>query len=278
MKRFKNSFSLTELKPPTMLPVNGGEFLIGTSNEDIQTLQLKQSDWAYDWTDNDLFENEQPRHTVQIATFEIAQYPVSNLDYFQFTIDSGYRLPRSWKGFTFPDSTADHPVVSVSKLDAEAYITWLNRRTREQYRLPTEVEWEAASRGKDGRIYPWGNTFDPWRCNTSESAKRATTPLGAYSPSGDSPCGAADMVGNVWEWTSTIFEPYPYTTEDGREEPKPKSWYVIRGGAWYYSRKLARCAVREEMLESSLSLMIGFRLARSIDPAKLPPPPEAKQS
>jgi len=254
-----------EVKMPNLLVVQGGDFLVGTSNDDIKHLQLKQSDWAYDWSDNELFESEQPQHKATITTFEIAQFPVTNAEYSQFALATGYRLPKSWRGFTFPDDLADHPVVTVSKVDAEAYITWLNKVLRTHFRLPSEIEWEAAARGKDGRLYPWGHTFDPWRCNTSESAKRGTTSVGLYSPGGDSPCGAADMVGNVWEWTKSLLEPYPYDPNDGREAVVPNGTYVVRGGSWYYSRKLARCAVREGMQENSSSLMCGFRLARSIE-------------
>jgi len=72
------------------------------------------------------------------------------------------------------------------------------------------------------------------------------------------------MIGNVWEWTSSQYKPYPYRANDGREEKVPKVSYVIRGGAWYYTRKLARCAAREGMLDEQMSPIIGFRLARSL--------------
>ena len=94
--------------------------------------------------------------------------------------------------------------------------------------------------------------------------KKGTTPAGSYSPSGDSLYGVADMVGNVWEWTQSLFMPYPYRPNTNREEIKLSGRYVVRGGAWYYSRKLARCAVREGVLQDHLSPSIGFRLARSI--------------
>jgi toxoflavin biosynthesis protein ToxD len=154
--------------------------------------------------------------------------------------------------------------VGVSKLDAEMYIAWLNQNTGMNFRLPTEAEWEYAARGNDGRIFPWGNTFDPWRCNTAESVKRGTTPVGFYSPSGDSVCGAVDMVGNVWEWTQSPFVPYPYDPDLIINDAKARGRYVVRGGAWYYTRKLARCAAREGIVANYLSPSIGFRLARSL--------------
>ncbi len=251
------------IKLPSMISVPTGYFLMGTSDDDIRTMQLKESDWAYDWFDNNLFAAEQPQHKILLPAFEIGQYPVTNVDYFAFTWDTGHRLPKGWKGFRYSDELALHPVVGISKRDAEEYIDWLNNKTGMKYRLPTEAEWERAARGEDGRIYPWGNTFDPWRCNTSESAKRNTTPVGTYSPGGDSPCGTADMVGNVWEWTSSLYLPYPYRLGEGRDEHKPGARYVIRGGAWYYTHKLARCAAREGMQQDHLSPSIGFRLART---------------
>lgn len=249
---------------PLMIKIPAGLFLMGTSDDDIKHLQLRESDWAYDWTDNELFESEQPQHRVSLAAFEIGQFPVTNSEYHLFIKDSGYRLPKGWIGFRYPDGMEFHPVVGVSKIDSEQYIKWMNERTELDYRLATEAEWERGARGEDARIYPWGNTFDPWRCNTAESMKKGTTPVGLYSPGGDSYLGAVDMVGNVWEWTSSQMKSYPYRPDDGREEKKPRASYIIRGGSWYYTRKLARCAAREGMLEDHISPIIGFRLARSL--------------
>jgi toxoflavin biosynthesis protein ToxD len=251
-------------KPPIMIEIPAGNFLVGTSDDNIKQLQLKESDWAYEWFDNDLFAAEQPQHTVNLPAYKIAQFPVTNADYYTFIWDSGHRIPRAWVGYTFPEGTDDHPVVGISRIDADAYIQWVNKKTGMKFRLPTEAEWEHAARGEDGRIFPWGNTFDPWRCNTAESVKKGTTPVGSYSPSGDSVYGVADMVGNVWEWTQSLFMPYPYRPNTNREEVKPSGRYVVRGGAWYYTRKLARCAVREGVLPDHLSPSIGFRLAHSL--------------
>jgi formylglycine-generating enzyme required for sulfatase activity len=253
-----------KIKPSVLIGIPAGRFLMGTSEDNIKILQLKESDWAYEWSDNDLFVAEQPQHLIALPAFEIAQYPVTNAEYYTFIWDLGHRIPRNWPGYTYSEGTDDHPVVGISKTDVEAYIQWFNEKTEMNYRLLTEAEWERAARGDDGRIYPWGNTFDPWRCNTAESVKKGTTPVGSYSPGGDSLCGAADMVGNVWEWTQSLFMPYPYRPNTNREEIKPNGRYVVRGGAWYYTRKLARCAVREGVLPDHLSPSIGFRLARSI--------------
>jgi formylglycine-generating enzyme required for sulfatase activity len=255
--------SEVDVRMPLMVRVPGGEYVIGTSNDDINKLLLKESEWAYDWSDNDLFDSERPQHRVMIETFEIAQFPVTNQEYYAFTSDTGHALPRTWTGFTYSGELANHPVTGVSRHDARDYIQWLNAKTGKVFRLPTEVEWEAASRGKDGRIYPWGNTFDPWRCNTSESAKRGTTAVGVFSPGGDSPVGAADMVGNVWEWTSSVFAKYPYRPERESTPPTENTRYVARGGAWYYSRKLARCSAREGMRDEYRSHLVGFRVART---------------
>ena len=174
--------SQNKTKPPALIQIPGGSFIMGTSEENINLLQLKESDWAYDWSDNDLFAAEQPQHRVTLNAFEISQFPVTNAEYHSFIWDSGHRIPRTWTGYTFREDTDNHPVVGVSKTDAEAYIRWLSQKTGVEFRLPTEAEWERAARGDDGRIYPWGNTFDPWRCNTAESVKKGTTQNGSYSP------------------------------------------------------------------------------------------------
>jgi formylglycine-generating enzyme required for sulfatase activity len=120
----------------------------------------------------------------------------------------------------------DHPVVQISWLDATAYAEWAG------VRLLDEREWEKAARGIDGRLYPWGDTFDSERCNVYESGIHATTRVGQYSPAGDSPSGCADMAGNVWEWTASRWE----TDSEVR---------VLRGGAFGISADYARAPSRD---------------------------------
>ena len=248
-------------RPPEMVTIPGGKFDMGTSPDQIYQL-LSREDWAQEWFDKDLFEVEQPYHSVEVAEFDICRFPVTNQDYFFFVWESGYRAPRGWFGLHFPDGKGDHPVVGVSIKDTQAYIDWLNKKTKETYRLPNEAEWEKASRGPDGRIYPWGNEFDPWRCNTDESGKRSTTSIGIYSPGGDSIYGISDIIGNVFEWTSSLLLPYPFDPAQPTQPGQPVRC-VVRGGAWYYSQKLARCACREGVLPDYVSPALGFRLARS---------------
>lgn len=252
------------LKPPEMITIPEGEFIMGISNDQVCELYNQEEEWAIDWFERDLFRVEQPQHRVFLPAYEIGKYPVTNAEYHLFIWNTGYRVPKGWIGFRHPESLANHPVVGVSRLDALAYIEWLNGETGAQFRLPSEAEWEKAARGEDDRLYPWGNEFDPWRCNTSEAGKRGTTPVGEYAPSGDSPWGCCDMAGNVWEWTASQMKPYPFKHEDGREQATGGETWVIRGGAWYYSHKLARCTAREGALATFVSPSLGFRLARSL--------------
>ena len=148
--------------------------------------------------------------------------------------------------------------------DAVAYCDWLAKKTGKNYRLPSEAEWEKAARGTDGRIYPWGDEWDPAKANSAEGGPGTTTAVGAYSPGGDGPCGAADMSGNVWEWTRSEFRPYPYVAEGGREgQGGVSSLRVLRGGAFYDEPRYVRCAVRFRGVPGVRVSYIGFRVVVS---------------
>lgn len=259
-EKSKNKEEITETgKAPQMVLIPAGPFLMGTSDEQV-AMMVENENWAEEWHTEDLFQIEQPQHKVTLPDFEIGLYPVSNLEYFSFIYNTGHRVPKNWTGFHYGEGEASHPVAGISKADALAYCKWLSASLKTEYRLPTEAEWEKAARGTEGRIYPWGDFFDPWRCNTLESAKRATTPNGSYSPSGDSVYGIADMAGNVWEWTSSFFSPYPFKENTDLDKTNK---CIVRGGAWYYSHKLARCAARETVLPDYVSTSLGFRLVHS---------------
>src|SRR5262245_31162443 len=153
------------------------------------------------------WEDEQPQHVVEISyDYFMARTPVTNRQFCKFVAATGYR------GTEQPSRVGleDHPVVQVSWHDARAYCEWLTEKMRQQeelkpderVRLPTEAEWEKAARGEAGNEWPWGNEWDASKCNSYESGLGKTTPVGHYSPAGDSPYGVADMAGNVWEWCS----------------------------------------------------------------------------
>jgi formylglycine-generating enzyme required for sulfatase activity len=204
--------------------VPAGEFLMG----------------SHPARDEHALDNEQPQHRVAVAEFSIGKYPVTNAQYAAFARAVGQEAPDQ-------RGKEDHPVVNVSWRRAVAFCEWLSRETGRPFRLPTEAEWEKAARGVDGRIYPWGDEWDPHKCNSPESGIGGTSPVGRFSPAGDSPCGAADMAGNVWEWCGSVYRPYPYRAEDGREDPDAKGYRVLRGGSFDLGRYCTRCACRYDL-------------------------------
>jgi formylglycine-generating enzyme required for sulfatase activity len=161
-------------------------------------------------------------------------------------------------------------VVNVSWHDARAYCQWLAVATGKAYRLPSESEWEKAARGglriggEDNpypdRIYPWGDRWDEKQCNSIEDGPGHTTPVGQYSPRGDSPYGCVDMAGNVWEWCSSLRKPYPYDPKDGREDAKAAGFRMLRGGSWSGSQGDARVSSRNDIQLGYALGSIGFRV------------------
>jgi formylglycine-generating enzyme required for sulfatase activity len=207
-------------------------------------------------------DDEKPQHTVDIPyDYFMARFPVTNAQYAAYVNAKGIIHPVSgW------EQKRDHPVVNVSWNDAMAYCRWLNDLRSSELpsgvvlRLPTEAEWEKAARGADGLLYPWGDTFDKNKCNIDEAGKNDTTPVEAYSPQGDSPYGAADMAGNVWEWTHSLFKSYPYEADDGREDETVSGDHVQRGGSFIGTNQLARSASRYRGNRGFLDF-VGFRVA-----------------
>jgi formylglycine-generating enzyme required for sulfatase activity len=243
---------------PELLRIPAGFFVMGTSRR--QMLWLKAHfRWAWLYP----FKGEQPRHKLWLPAYEIGRYPVTNAQYAAFVEATGYKTPYLWVGHRIPPGRADHPVCDIGWYDAQAYVAWLQERTGRPFRLPTEAEWEKAARGTDGRIWPWGNRPpESSQCNL-DRRPGVTTPVGRYSPGGDSPYGCADMVGNIWEWCSTAFEMYPYDAGDGREEMAAETLRIVRGGVWTGRGGSARCAYRIRCVpdNSNLFYSIGFRVA-----------------
>jgi Sulfatase-modifying factor enzyme 1 len=143
-----------------------------------------------------------------VQEFEIGKYPVTNIEYDRFITATGHKPPSRWKERAFPQEEANHPVAGISFDDANTYCKWLSSVTGNRYRLPTEWEWECLATGSRGWKYPWGEQFDKNKCNTKESGREGTTPVGSYL-AGINPEGIFDLVGNVWEHTKsrTIWKP-----------------------------------------------------------------------
>jgi class 3 adenylate cyclase/formylglycine-generating enzyme required for sulfatase activity len=161
------------------------------------------------------------------------------------------REPRFWRDARYNNPM--QPVIGISCFEARAYAAWLAAQSGRPFRLPTEAEWEAAARGPTRRRFAYGDEFDPSKGNTVETHVRAPTPVGVF-PEGDTPEGIADLTGNTYDLTSSLWGddplrtswPYPYRADDGREAvdvPVTVS-RVGRGGAWYLGRVHARASYR----------------------------------
>jgi len=271
---------------PTFVPVPAGEFLMGTSHADIeQLLKMKEmQEWAKDWKEKGWFKSEQPQHRVTLDEFQIGKYPVTNAQYQAFIQATDRQPPSYWSDGTFAEEIAAYPVVYVSWKDAAAYCEWLTQQLRianqlrenESIRLPTEAEWEKAASWDDEKkakgFWPWGNIWDAAKCNTAESGIGTTTPVGKYSPAGDSFYGAADMAGNVLEWCADWYDENYYknlalsadeaSPDKNPTEPDSRQARSLRGGSWFNYQFGARCAFRNWTYPDDRYGYVGFRCAR----------------
>jgi serine/threonine-protein kinase len=230
-----------------MVFVPAGEFIMGTTDDEIESLLKQHPEWKREW-----FDREKPQHRVHLSGYYIYKHPVTVAQYRQFCRETGRQEPRppswGWKD--------DHPIVNVSWHDAVAYCEWAD------VRLPTEAEWEKAARGTDGRKYPWGDEWDASRCNNYETGPKQTTPVDSY-PLGVSPFGAQDMAGNVWEWCSSLYKPYRYDAKDGREDLRAGGSRVLRGGSWFIVGYGCRAAFRLDLAPAGRYFKFGFRCVQS---------------
>ncbi|HUZ38591.1 MAG TPA: ergothioneine biosynthesis protein EgtB [Streptosporangiaceae bacterium] len=264
---------------PAEVLVPAGPFTMGTSSEP----------WALD--------NERPAHTVHVPAFYLDTTPVTNAAYQEFIADGGYGDPRWWSqegrdhrqragltaplywqregrgwartafGVTGPVAPAE-PVLHVCWHEAQAYATWAGRR------LPTEAEWEKAARfdpatGRSRR-YPWGDgSPTPGLANLGQRHLRPA-PAGSY-PDGAAPCGARQLIGDVWEWTSSDFLPYPgFRAWPYREYSQVffgPEYKVLRGGSFGVDPVACRGTFRNWDYPVRRQIFAGFRTARDATPA-----------
>jgi formylglycine-generating enzyme required for sulfatase activity len=247
---------------PTMADIPGGRVLIGLEADEVAAVL---SCFAGLGLDRSWIEKECPRHSVSLEAFRLARYPITNGEYRDFLLESGYpELPSSWAFRQFPQTHANHPVYTVSATAADAYAQWLAQRTGRRFRLPTEAEWEWAAGGPQALEFPWGTNFDADLANTAETGLFDTAPVGAFV-GGDSAFGIADMAGQVEEYVAGDYAAYPGGTAVADHLVQIHGAYrVARGGSFARFRDLARTRRRHGHNPRSATYAMGFRVAESL--------------
>jgi formylglycine-generating enzyme required for sulfatase activity len=214
------------------------------------------------------FDNERPEHSVDVPAFFIARHEVTAGEFKQFAQAGRWSVdPRA------RDIANNHPVAFVSWTDALAYCRWLEAQLKASgstppriaqalrdgwhVTLPTEAQWEKAARGTDRRRFPWGEEPRRDRANVASSA---TVPVGSIACP-ECAHGLSDMAGNVWEWTRSPLQPYPYTESDDRSNLDADALWVMRGGAFNdASPQLIRTTTRGGAEPGARRPFIGFRV------------------
>jgi formylglycine-generating enzyme required for sulfatase activity len=242
-----------------------------------------------------------PTHDVLVDAFYIGKYPVTSVDYQRYVDDvrCEFELPEGKADHPVVDvswhQAHDYAVWAGMRLLTEAEwekaASWapVNRPEKDGTRQDRRADnglWQRfmerlVNRGKGSQkteaqtnevidskkqMYPWGDEPDPSLCNTREARLGETTPVGMFSPAGDSPYGCADMVGNVWEWTNSLYRNYPYQADDGCEDMSLFDYRVIRGGSFFSHQGMARSAGRFGLGPYTCNLTRGFRVGLSANP------------
>ena len=267
--RFPSAFADESLTAPELLAIPAGPFLFGSDRAERElAYRLDEAAYGHSRTrEAGWYEHESALATRETAAFSITRTPITNRQYAAFVADSGYPAPdvdrQTWQGYGLihpyertrryawtagqpPAGREDHPVVLVSHDDALAYAAWLSGKTGRSWRLPSELEWEKAARGLDGRAFPWGPDWDATRLNSHDLGPFDTLPVGSF-PAGASPFGLLDAAGQVYEWTAT---------------PAGAERFVVKGGSWDDKGcGVCRPAARHGRPAQLKHILIGFRLA-----------------
>ncbi|MAU09406.1 MAG: hypothetical protein CL607_06270 [Anaerolineaceae bacterium] len=221
------------------------------------------------------------KETLSLPTFAISKYPITYRNFQQFIEDEGFDIDASWWNdllWYHPSTPGEqtmkystNPRDNVNWYEAISFCSWLSQKIDPNYdvydlvnyfvRLPTEPEWEKASRGIDGREYPWGNRFDAKKCNTFESGTGTTSPVTLYSE-GNSPYGVQGMTGNVWEW---CLNEYFYTEANVINiDFSSRSERAVRGGSWIDNQYHAYTYCRSKYAPHGRGNQLGFRIMRPL--------------
>ncbi len=255
------------LEPETIL-IPAGPFKRGSKGRNTDELVGDQSNaHVHIRSSKDAPAAEQPQREVSLSAYGLGKYPVTNAQFAAFVAALNRRPPVHWIDGAPPPGLEQHPVTNVTWFDAAAYCMWLSEITGKVYRLPTEAQWEKAARGPESRLFPWGNHWDRNRCNTLESGVLHTTPIGSFSPGGDSAYGCADMAGSVWEWALDWYSKDYYANSTALENPLgPVNGVVkvVRGGSFNTDAWQARTTNRSYANRNQARPEVGFRVALAI--------------
>jgi len=232
-----------------MVFVPAGKFTMGTTLQEIEWVAREFGSESHEW-----YLDETPAREVQLEGFYIDEHEVTFIEYMTFVDLNRVSPPKLYDNPRFNGRL--QPVVGIGWEEADAYCRWVGKR------LPSEAEWEKAARGADGRRYPWGSEPDASRVNHRGMMDnyRYTAPVGDF-PEGNSPYGAMDMAGNVWEWTADWYKPYPGNQH--ASDLYGEKLRVIRGGSWSSNMDLARTSVRGKAAPDQRQDYIGFRCAKN---------------
>lgn len=227
---------------PTFVEIPGGTFRMGRNDGPPQ---------------------ERPEHTVTVGTFHMERTEVTNADYADFVRETGHPAPPHWLNGKPVFGQELWPVVYVSHDDAKTFAEWRSKRDKIQYRLPTEQEWEYAARGGDQNyLYPWGTEWVDGRAVVKQEFPKAVGSM----PDGKNRWGIEDLIGNVWEWTSTPIALYP-GNQDAQISSQYSGWIVKRGGSFISDpndkANPITSTYRDLAPASTRHPTIGFRLVRS---------------
>lgn len=237
------------LKKPEMVKIEGGVFMMGQNNGEG---------------------DEKPEHEVELSDFFIGKFEITVAEYKVFCAATNRTMPKTpeWGWID------DHPIINTTWHDANAYIEWLNKQTQENYRLPTEAEFEYVIRnGGEKGVYPWGTGL-PSNENIADEALKSqtsrtsvwngyddgyayTAPVGSFDAN---KLGVHDINGNIWEWCSDWYQPYTNTKETNPKGAVTGKNKVGRGGSFdsdpWHSRTASRAFVEPSFTRP------GFRLAK----------------